>query len=93
MVGVYGTEIPWLCDMSQQSGKKGRKVNYVHLGHIDINVRFLANLQEQNTLYLFISGIEIHKSVPIYAEENLTLYIYIYRQTSHTQQLQWSFGK
>jgi hypothetical protein len=48
------------------------------MGHIGINVRFLANLQKQTTLYLFISGIEINKSVQIYAEENLTIYIYIY---------------
>jgi hypothetical protein len=49
------------------------------MGHIGINVQLFANLQKQTTLYLFISGTEIHKSVPIYAEENLTLYIYIYR--------------
>jgi hypothetical protein len=64
MLGVCGTEIPWLYDMSQQSGKKGHMINYVHMGQIGINVRFLANPQEQNTLYLFISGIVIHKSVP-----------------------------
>jgi len=38
MLGVYGTEIPWLYNMSQQSGKKGHKISYVHMGHIGINV-------------------------------------------------------